>query len=398
MHNYRFFVLFLLALWSLPSAKAVTIHCDGVTPDDVAINSVLAAGGELRLPVGTCIINNPLIIPNHGGGVSNVSLRGAGFYATFIQVSSSFTAPQMISVNGSTTITDLQLNGQGKSTWGIRNSTATASIPSFFKNLSFASLAGTGTGTGTGTGGGFLNEGAGAIYNISDCFFNSANFAIYNADWGTNSIISHNDVLGGQGFFFTNSGLPGHSNEGILIDGNNLVSLGGAGTMKFEHCLNCIISNNIVDDNSASSPPYSLNITGGSLYKVTNNWFGKGTNADHSSELYFSGNTYANGFAAVFSITSNVQFANNVLQNAAPQCQVNCSAGQSLFILDSTNVQVHHNNLQNLRGAIYVGGNTHLLVESNVFSATCARSGSNTFIFNTGGTGCGNSLSYPTTW
>lgn len=381
MQNYRFLTLFFLGLVSLAlmqTSNAVGFTCDGVTPQDVAINGALAAGGEVRLPAGVCIINNTLNIPNHVNGVSNATLRGAGFTATTIQVSSSFVASQMIIVNGTTTITDLTLNGLGKNTWGIRNATTMGNIPSIFKSLSFVSLA--------GTGGGFINDGIGAVYNISDSFFNSTSLAIYNADWGTNSIISHNTVLGGQGFLFTNSGQAGHSNEGIVVDGNTLI-----GAIKFDKCLQCVVSNNIVD---GAAGTYSLNITGGSLYKVTNNWLSKGSSAANSSELFFSGNTFPDGYPAIFDFTSNVQFADNTLQG----CAQNCSAGQSLFILDSSNIQVHHNSLQGLRGAVYAGGNNHLLVEGNTFSATCDRTGSMTFVFNTGGTNCGNSLSYPTSW
>jgi len=379
MQNYRFPILFFLGLVSLAllqTSNAVGFICDGVTPQDVQINAALAAGGDVRLPGGTCIISNTLTIPNYVNGVSRTSLHGAGFTATTIQVSSSFTAPQMIIVNGTTTIGDLTLNGVGKNTWGIRNASA-GSIPSIFKSLSFVSLA--------GTGGGFINDAFPSTYNISDSFFNSTNIAIYNADWGTSSIISHNNILGGQGILITNSG---HSDEGIIVDGNQVI-----GAIRFDHCLQCVVSNNIVD---GAAGTYSLNITGGSLYKVTNNWFGKGANAANSSELFFSGNTFPDGYPAIFDFTSNVQFADNILQN--PLCTQNCSAGQSLFVLDSSNIQVHHNSLQGIRGAVYAGGNTHLLVEGNTFAATCDRSGSMTFVFNTGGTNCGNSLSYPTTW
>lgn len=387
MRNYRLFILFFLGLVSLAlvqTSKAVGFICDGQTPQDVAINSALAAGGEVRLPAGVCIISNTLNIPNHSNGVSKATLRGAGFTTTTIQVSSNFTASQMISVNGTTTITDLTLNGQAKNTWGIRNVTPTSNIPSIFKNLSFVSLA--------GTGGGYINEGAGAVYNISDSFFNSTNIAIYNANWGTSSIISRNNVLGGQGFLITNSGL---SNEGIIVDGNQIISSGGGGTIKFEKCLQCVVSNNIVDDLGAPPGPYSLNITGGTLYKVTNNWFGRGANVTNSRDLFFSGNTFPGGSPAIFNLVTNVQFADNVLQN--PNCVENCT-GQSLFILGSANIQVHHNNFQDAKGAIYAGGNTRLLVEGNIFSATCDRSGPMTFVFNSGGTNCGNSLTYPTTW
>jgi hypothetical protein len=382
MQNYRFLILFFLGLVSLAllqTSNAVQFICDGVTPQDVQINAALAAGGDIRLPAGTCIINNTLTIPNYSNGVSKTSLHGAGFTATTIQASSSFTAPQMIIVNGTTTITDLTLNGVGKNTWGIRNNSA-GIIPSIFKSLSFVSLA--------GTGGGFINDAVPATYNISDSFFNSTNIAIYNAHWGVNSIISHNNVLGGQGILITNSGQPGDANEGIIVEGNTVV-----GAIKFEKCLQCVVSNNIVDGPAGA---YSLNITGGTLYKVTNNWFGKGANAAHSTELFFSGNTFPDGYPAIFDFTSNVQFADNILQN--PLCSQNCSAGQSLFILDSSNIQVHHNSLQGIRGAIYAGGNTHLLVEGNTFAATCDRTGPMTFVFNTGGTNCGNSLSYPTSW
>jgi hypothetical protein len=387
MRNYRLPILFSLVLGSLAFARVsdaiVSIKCDGVTPDDVAINQAIGSGLEVHLPPGVCIINSTINIPDTGGGVSKTLLSGAGFYATTIKASSIFASPQMILVQGSTTITNLGISGSNKNIWGIRNITATSNIPSTFKNLAFTSLG----------MGGYVNSGAGAVYNISDCFFNSVTLAISNEDWGTSSIISHNNVLGGQGFRFD---FTQHSVEGIIIDGNQIISAGGSGTLDFRKCLQCVVSNNVVDDISSGTKPLSLNITGGTLYKVTNNWFGQGLSATSARDLYFSGNTIPNGSPAVINLSVNVQFNDNTIQN--PNCAVNCTAGQSLFILNSANVQVHHNNLQDQKGGIYVGGNTHVLVEGNSFSGPCDRSGPMTFIFNTGGTNCGNSLTYPTSW
>src|SRR5213079_2781013 len=73
-----------------------------------------------------------------------------------------------------------------------------------------------------------------------------------------------------------------------------------------------------------------------------------------------------------FSKSSIVFFrkCSNLLEN--PICMTNC-VGQSLFVLGCANVEVHHNIFEDQKGAIYENCNTHLLVESNVFSATCAK-------------------------
>ena len=101
----RLLLLLGAVLW--PDAGRAALVCDGRTDPTAALRTLLAAGGTVALPAGTCVVSGTLVIPSHS------VVAGAGVGVTVIRATPGLFGP-VISVGGRTLATgstDVDLSG-----------------------------------------------------------------------------------------------------------------------------------------------------------------------------------------------------------------------------------------------------------------------------------------------
>lgn len=252
-----------LITWISPYIFYVTDYGTMGTADDAAVIQAAidaansAGGGTVMLPPGS-------FTSGHLNLKANVWLRGQGMYGTQLNAKASIT--DLIGVTGlRAAISDMTLNGNATSRWGIYNNPGNPGSldqPTEVSRVFVANFT-------QSTGGGITSV-TGTI-NVDKCLLQANYINYYSYDGNIGGRFTNSEcLLGGQGGFSAIWTNHGNSNEGQIIQNNQFVGCTaegvniGAGVLIY-------FQNNVIDSAGARD----LVVDGGRSIIMTGNYTNK---------------------------------------------------------------------------------------------------------------------------